>query len=163
MSYDPWKRAGIVLWAVALLAMPYIASAEPLVVERTSYFEVDGRSIPELRAQLEAKGPGGDWARSHWSVDRLPGCRLRVTIEHVLPKWVDRVSAPEPVQLKWDRMIANLVRHENRYGLHARQAAEEVEQMGCEKDISPVVDKWGNRDREYGLATWHGFTQGVAF
>ena len=99
------------------------------VTTRTTYYEVHGRTVAQLAADLRRRGPKGDdgQLRTAFTDSRLrwqfttrpdgPACRavgVRVTIaaEVLMPKWVPPADTEPGVVTKWNESMNALAVHE---------------------------------------------------
>ncbi len=157
------------------------------------YYDVHGRTIAELRAELRRLGPKvGDssfvgetrspmtWG---WRIENVrgAGCSIRdvrVTInaQVLLPRWTPPPDTAPGVLAAWNTFMAALETHEAGHkDISAKAGSEIVSRVG---DISALCSDIGNRanavarrvldratedQRAYDDATRHGATQGANF
>ena len=131
------RGTALVLALIALDA----GAAQDLTI---TYYDVQGDTLQELRASLNAHGPvGKDGVRHHghvdwyvgWNFDYAPrgaGCRLgkvrmEVRATMVLPRWTGADTAPASLQQEWARYSQALRVHEDGHAAHADQAAEDIQ------------------------------------
>jgi predicted secreted Zn-dependent protease len=131
-----------------LLALGVLAlvASDPVVEERTEYYDVTGSSALELYNAVLAHGPKGaqgvaPWTASFgttsWNVRTqaefargdglcaIKSVRTTVRIVTVLPRWTNRVEGT-PTAKYWDRTTRRLVAHERRHAEHGILAATAI-------------------------------------
>lgn len=153
----PFERSSFLFTAIALavLAAVHCGGGQPFgaavdssgldavnVDER--FYNINGNSVEELRARMEAAGPAGPdgrmFGRCVWRVrasfagyPRKPDglcvvtqvpARLDATI--TLPRWTGYDSAPAELRARWDAFYAGLKRHEHNHLNHGLAAAVET-------------------------------------
>lgn len=134
-----------------LLSVPglLLAGAVPalaqVVAESYSYFDVGGRTMEAIEAQLDRRGPqvGASGAR-HPGATRMQfvnnvtyvrtnaSCRIQravvqLTVKVILPRWVGRSGAADDVTLVWDTLSSDIKRHEEQHVGIARNYAENLQ------------------------------------
>lgn len=125
----------------ALLAAPAAAAN---IKKTYSYFDIAGRTVPEIERQLEQRGP-----RVSTTGQRHPGATRmefktqlkygnkngRCTITHVsvnvstkviLPRWRQR-GAAQDVRLIWETLEADIKRHEEQHVAIAERYGRELD------------------------------------
>lgn len=155
----------------------------PEVATATQYYDIQGRTVDEILAQLRRKGPSG-WAghtearvRYRFTTEQQgAGCRLgtyhaSLDAQVELPRWTGRDHAPQRLRDWWDRYLSSLERHENGHVRIGLATANEVERLlratrpasSCEavkEDVSrradPVLRRMQLLQDEYDLRTDHG-------
>ncbi|MFA6231877.1 MAG: DUF922 domain-containing protein [Rhodanobacter sp.] len=116
------------------------AALAPVVREDVRYYVIEGRSEPELVAQMNAMGylteQGRYWghtsSRLGWSFDtkavagrcNLVGPNVSLTITTVLPQWTPPPGTPETVVGKWHALTKALHHHEGEHAQIARAQAQ---------------------------------------
>jgi predicted secreted Zn-dependent protease len=131
--------------AVALLAVSAVAAhAAPLLTERHEDYTVTGRSVVELRGQMDRLGPRSEDGKIYdantrselqWSYQYqsgLDGCRIasadiRLSVVYVMPKWTEHDNALRDVRDAWDRYMERLIVHEQGHRDVSMQVAVELE------------------------------------
>ena len=142
-----------------LFAGPVIA--KPKVSVFTRYYDVEGQTTEDLRADMERNGPQGFWAHTSWHVRWNRHCELTVRIVYTMPRIVNRDDVPEEVLEKWDEMYQKLATHEGNHANHGVNAAIEIQAAGCE-NADDIIRKWSDQDGIYDKATDHGRLEGLS-
>lgn len=137
------------------------AAAEVKATVTTKYYDIKGKSASQLKAQMKRHGPQGFWAYNNWYVRWTGDCKVSLEVDYTFPRWTNRGSAPAGLRDRWDRMIRNLIIHEQGHEQHGRNAAREIDETRCAGDPMEIIDKWANQDKVYDRKTHHGETQGV--
>lgn len=143
-----------------LLCSAQQAMDEPAVSVIKNYYNIQGVTSGELKAQMKQKGPKGFWAYAKWWVNWSGSCRISVKVTYTFPRWVNKKNAPKSLRDSWDRMIRQLWKHEKGHGRHGINAAKEIEKSRC-TNPRQVIDKWVAQDKSFDLRTRHGRSQGV--
>ncbi|MHB1058848.1 MAG: DUF922 domain-containing protein [Rhodanobacter sp.] len=115
---------------------------DPVIHEDIRYYAIEGRSEPELVAQMNAKGlPDGHgryWGYTSpqlkWSFDTSPtadGCRLAdakvvLAITTTLPAWTPPPGVPAAMLAKWHAFDRAIRHHEGEHAQIARDEASEL-------------------------------------
>ncbi|PZF78042.1 hypothetical protein DK847_06350 [Aestuariivirga litoralis] len=156
------RRAVLILLLAGamVLGMPDHGRAEPVVTASITYKAVKGRSVNELIRSLNRSRTNGAWAYTWWRVSRQ-SCVTTLEIRQTLPKWTDRSRAPARVQRKWDAFYKALLAHEAQHVQFARNAAVEVDGLGCNADYRKVVRRWMAVERAFDRKTKHGVRSGA--
>ncbi len=126
------------------------------------YYNIQGTTAGQLKAQMKRKGPQGHWAYSKWWVSWSSGCRVTVKLTYTFPKWTNSHKAPKSLRKSWKRMIKRLWIHERGHGQHGINAGRKIKKSGC-RNPKKIIDKWAAQDKIYDRRTGHGRTQGVHF
>ena len=164
-----------------------LAAAEPVV--RT--YPINGRTGPELVAQMAALGPAQDDGTrfpggAQWSIDwqyRLAGqgarCRLeqvRATLDSTitLPHWQQQEQADSALSTAWRTFLERLEVHEHGHVQQGMDAAAAIRtaldgMTGRCADLAAqanlrgqqIIEQYNQRDRDYDTQTGHGRTQGA--
>jgi len=124
----------------AIPPTPPPAVLAPVIREDVRYYVIEGRSEPELVAQMNAKGylaeQGRYWghtsSRLGWSFDtkavagrcHLVDPNVSLTITTVLPQWTPPSGTTETVVGKWHALIKALRHHEGEHAQIARAQAQ---------------------------------------
>lgn len=204
----PEKVPVSVLYRAALVAALVIATAcasaprnpvldkYPAGVEgRTSvsYYDVHGRTLAELRADMRRLGPkidGGSFVgetRSpmtwSWRTESVASgaCSMRdvrvtVNAQILLPRWTPPSDADSTLVAEWKRFIGALETHESGHKDISTRAGRDLKDqlralsgscslMGMRaNDIArQIVDRANAQQKQYDAETRHGLTQGTGF
>lgn len=125
-----------------------------------NYYDISGSSGRELKEAMHARGPHGYWAYTQWHVSWSSHCNIKLKITYTYPRWVDRDEAPAYLVRSWNRMMANLVAHEEGHGDHGIQAAKEISENDC-RNAKGITRNWAAEDKRYDKRTNHGAREGV--
>lgn len=139
------------------------AAAEVIAQKSISYFDISGNTADELDAALNARGPTAMGASSrHPGATRIRfggqatyvesdgrchigGARVTVDTQIILPRWRDRRHAEARLPGVWDRLAADIRRHEERHAEIARMHAYRMEKailaLRPEKTCDLLQDK----------------------
>ncbi len=139
------------------------AEAEVVAHKSFSYFDISGDTADELDAALNAGGPTAMGASSrHPGATRIRfggqatyvesggrchigGARVTVDIVVILPRWRDRRHAQPRLSAVWDRLSADIKRHEERHAdiarLHARSLEKTILSLPAERTCDLLQDK----------------------
>lgn len=143
---------------VALSSQP--VNGKPRVREIVKYYNIQGVSAAQLKAQMKRKGPKGFWAYTQWWVNWSGSCQLSVKLTYTFPKWVNNSKAPKSLRASWKRMIKKLWIHERGHGQNGINAAREIEKARCSNPMK-IIRKYNSQDKKFDLRTRHGRAQGV--
>lgn len=128
------------------LACNLPARAETAIDQKTTYFNIAGRTAEELDRELERRGPhtsntgarhpgatrikfGGDVTYSQAGGRcSIQTARVELSIRIILPRWTNRRKAPGDLGLLWDTIARDIKRHEERHAEIARQHARALDQ-----------------------------------
>jgi predicted secreted Zn-dependent protease len=136
-------RVGL-LFGLALVFASVPALAAPKVTVQVSYYDIAGKSGSELLRSMDRKGPrhgfmGRAIAQTRYKIkwsgslgERDGKCRVaksdvRLEISYVYPRIPDKAQGA--LRGRWDRFLADVVRHEQRHSKIAREMATEVDAM----------------------------------
>lgn len=184
------SRPNIMTLTAAKATTPGDIGGKPDDVIR--YYDVRGNTAAELRAEIARLGPMSDgvrhqavtnWRLSWQPVTSVSGQRCSVsslnislTIEIVMPRWVNEIGAPQGLSTNWRTYLTGLLNHEHGHKDIALAGADEVRALvkaaatypSCEAAVAAIntagkaiVDKTIARQRQYDLDTNHGRNQGV--
>jgi predicted secreted Zn-dependent protease len=138
----PWSLRGLVLSLIVLVNAPALAVVE--INETKEYYDIEGTTVAALQRQMLAKGPphtGGARAlavtktkiRPTYKYERKGDyCRIIqvntfADITIVYPEWVNAHEAKKDVQYRWDRILAEIVDHEDQHVRYAIDIAYEID------------------------------------
>lgn len=184
------RRLGVLLIPVlaTLLVLPEASAARTeKVVTRT--YQVTGSTVEQVRASLEANGPGDYHATTSWRISyryryafsadecRVTSRKVHTKIVYLYPSWTPPAEASQALRDKWTNYFAALESHEEGHGRTGRITARRVDRMigraaatscpALEKQITRSANrlfKRGNAmDVRYDAETDHGATQGAIF
>jgi predicted secreted Zn-dependent protease len=145
---------------VGLFALP--VSAETLT-KTYSYFSVGGRTLGELEAELNKRGPkvkstgqrhpGATQMNFNTRIgyaEKNGSCRIgeaTVTVKAkvILPRWRQRAGADPDARLVWDTLSVDIKRHEEQHVRIARDYARQLERkllrLGRQKNCAVAAQK----------------------
>ena len=188
------KKSFLYSVCLGVLAMTSAAFAEPTIQKNVEYYDVKGIDPAFVVDEMNAKGPedmnSGNrvWAHTRWRVkwnvdynEQNTSCvmnniRTSVTVDFVVPRWVDRDKAKPYMQKKWDAFYLALQKHEQQHAMHGVQAAREIEAAlntigekrlcsQIKKMAKPLADgiikKYSDMDIVFDDKTDHGKNDGV--
>lgn len=114
-------------------------------VDTSKDYEVSGKKLIDVFNKLVARGSSGEGGGSisNDAITDTTSKELTVAL-HVkcfreLPKWKERDKAAAGSQVKWDAMLANLTKHENRHVEIIVEAANKLAKDLPGKSVSLVV------------------------
>jgi len=145
---------------LVLMASNAVAVEVPDLTVNRTYYDVSGRTGRALKQQMDKLGPNGFWAYTKWQVKWTAACRVSVIISYTRPRLTDRNQVPLSLRHQWDRMIADLRKHEAGHAQHGISAGAEIAQANC-TSAQTIIHKWSREDKAYDARTHHGRTQGV--
>lgn len=156
------------------------------------YYDVHGRTLAEVRADMRRLGPkvadssfvGETRSPMRWSwrtssnggICSIPDPTVSVNAQITLPRWTPPPDTEPGLAAEWARFIAALETHEAGHkDISAKAGRDIVEQLRglsgpCSQigsranDIAQgIVDRANEQQKAYDAATRHGLTQGTAF
>jgi len=157
------------------------------------YYDVHGRTVDELRADMRRKGPKVDGTkfvgemrspmRWSWRTELLgrANCSIRevsvfVNAQITLPRWTPPADTAPGLVTEWKRFLAALELHEAGHKDISAKAGREIierlrglsgscSQLGARaNDLArAIVERAAGEQKAYDAATRHGLTQGTAF
>lgn len=145
-----------------LMSLCTTAYAAPKVTENWRYYKVNGKNPAAIKAYMNANGPSGYWAYSHWYVSWSSTCKVTVRLEYTFPKLRNRAKLSAAVLKKWDTMLAHLKAHEKQHGQHGINAGNAIAKDKC-RNGDVIIRKWTNQDKVFDRKTGHGKKTGVVF
>jgi predicted secreted Zn-dependent protease len=157
------------------------------------FYDVHGVSAADLRGELGKLGPMSGGSRHQavtnskisWKAIPTPAAGgkcvvssvdLSLTIEIVMPRWVDEIGAPQSLSDSWHSFVSGLLNHEHGHKQIAVANAEEIRQLvktmtpqaTCDAAINSfnaaartINEKAEAKQVAYDKATDHGRLQGV--
>jgi predicted secreted Zn-dependent protease len=107
------------------------------------YYDIAGSTAAELRAQMEARGPGGVGAKHYdatsewkinWGYSSTPGpdgcvigkVSVRAKVTLTMPRWTPAANAPPALRERWTVFTAALLVHEEGHRQVAISHGQEV-------------------------------------
>ena len=184
------RRLGVLLipvLAMVLVAPEASAARTQKVVTKT--YAVTGSTVEQVRASLEANGPGDYHATTNWRVSyrfnyafsagmcRVTSRTVHTKIVYLYPKWNAPAEASQALRDKWSTYFAGLTVHEEGHGKTGKITARRVDRMigratagtcpALETQVSRafkrLIKRGQARDVKYDAETNHGATQGAIF
>lgn len=157
------------------------------------YYDIKAGTAAEIRAEVARLGPVVDGVRhqaqTKTSITWRPltgpapggkcvitGINLSMTIEIVMPRWVNEVGAPQSLSDSWRNFLRALLMHEHGHKQISLENAEELRKLVKSATPQPtcdaagaafnaaakaVNDKSDAKQDAYDKATEHGRLQGV--
>lgn len=138
-------KFGIVCAALACLGWSEPARAETIIVKKTTYFSIGGRTASDLDREMMLRGPlSKTTGRRHPGVTqirfagaatyvskngrcRVGDAKVRLSTKIMLPRWTNRRKASAQLGLIWDTLSSDIKRHEERHAEIARTHARDFE------------------------------------
>ena len=160
---------------------------------RVEYYDVHGRTLAELRADMRRLGPkvadssfvGETRSPMRWTWKTessgatscsIKDARVTVTAEILLPRWTPPADAEPGLVAEWERFMGALEAHEAGHKDIAAKAAHDIaEQLRglstlCSQintrasDLArEIIEKGNGQQKAYDAQTRHGLMQGTAF
>ncbi|MDP1825862.1 MAG: DUF922 domain-containing protein [Archangium sp.] len=154
------------------------------------WYDIEGDTEAELRAQLDARGPEGHDAYTAWHVTwKFPflqteeGCTTgpvttAVRVNVTLPRWKAPADERDPLVRRWRRYLDALKEHESGHRETGFRAATDITETlpalppkpTCEEAeeaanaaAREVLERYRAGDLTYDAETRHGATQGAVF
>jgi predicted secreted Zn-dependent protease len=141
------RTGGILLAAMICVAgaVPTVALADPIVSEVFKYYDVDGETAQDLRADLNRRGPidGNEHRRfdavTHWYVRwqytyraSVGGCEIvsvstKVDVTYAFPRLTGANSAPSALRKAFGDYLERLLVHEKGHAQTAIDIARRIE------------------------------------
>jgi predicted secreted Zn-dependent protease len=125
--------------------MPTNARADPQITERFEYYDVDGMTADEIRADLNRRGPTDSVERRHfdavthwhvrWRYTYTQGgrsCKIKsvstvVQVTYLFPRLADPTSAPADLRLAFSQYLERLLVHEKGHAQNGIDIAARIE------------------------------------
>jgi predicted secreted Zn-dependent protease len=141
-------RTSVILLAATICAasaMPTVALADPIVSEVFKYYDVDGETAQDLRADLNRRGPidGNEHRRfdavTHWHIawrytyrDSAGRCEIatastHVDISYAFPRLATNGSAPSALRRAFGDYLERLLVHEKGHAQTAIDIGKRIE------------------------------------
>ena len=163
-------------------------SGEELVLlqAETVYYDIEGISEEELRAQMDELGPvdssgyKGD-ALAEWFISwKWPGygtddcdlskAEVSYNVEVIFPRWIPPEDASNNLIIKWFNYTYKLAKHEqghvdfvvDNYQI-VKEAIQGATCETAEEEAQVAIETFRDFDLEYDRQTGHGATQGARF
>lgn len=153
---------------------------------RIIYYDIDGATAEELRAQLDLFGPVGvdgykgdattnwfihwDWPGYGMSDCDLTHAQVSYEVDVVLPRWRMPAEADPGLISQWAAYMDALVEHEKRHVeyvvRHSASVLDAIKHADCEtaeQEANKILQAIREHDIEYDAATDHGKAQGARF
>jgi predicted secreted Zn-dependent protease len=182
---------GVILAVVAVGLASGSAQAAPLAVTNTHLsYAIRGSTAAELRAQMEAKGPGAYFGETTFHItDRFRGrmttmgcvvssIQVHLVVVYTMPSWRIPAETDPALVARYRRFHDRLTVHENGHGAIALAGAKSVvaamqsvgPHAGCAATVravdaaaSSALARVNVKEAGYDKATKHGSTQGATF
>jgi predicted secreted Zn-dependent protease len=174
---------------------PVLDKYPPGVSGRTTilYYDVHGRTVEELRADMRRLGPKIDGTsfvgetrspmRWNWRTESIGGssCSIRevsvlVNAQITLPRWTPPPDTEPGLPAEWKRFMAALETHESGHKDISAKAGREIiervrgisgpcSQIGARANdfARVIVERAHEQQQAYDAETRHGLTQGTMF
>ena len=179
----------ILLFLAVFLLLGTVSHAEPEVTTETNYYDIQGRTVEELRNQMRQKSHHSDgFAHTDWNIRwnyvsesvsggyRISDLHVTMSVLYNYPRWTDEGSAPWGVQGQWKKFMKALEAHEKGHGEIAMQAVHAVEKSLA--SLPPVADgrqlnwkaqaaaqqtlsEYQRKEIDYDRTTEHGMKRGA--
>jgi predicted secreted Zn-dependent protease len=175
--------------ALAMLISSTLAAA-PVINSETNHYIVDGKTVQDIRTDMNSKRSGGYDAHTDWWVkwyfywkDNRINCTLIkvntvMTVNMMLPELAANGLADPDAKQRWDNYYPALLKHENghrNFGVNAAKAIEKaLWAMGSRDNCATleseannlartVLNKYIADEKQYDLDTNHGLNTGAVF
>ncbi|MEW9808321.1 DUF922 domain-containing Zn-dependent protease [Mesorhizobium sp. ZMM04-5] len=151
------------LLAVAFMGLAILPASAENVSKTYSYFSVGGRTLEELEAELNRRGPtvkstgqrhpGATQMQFNTRIgyaEQKGTCRVAeatVTVKAtvILPRWRQRARADQDTRLVWDSLSIDIKRHEEQHvriaSDYARQLERKLMRIGRQKSCAIAAGK----------------------
>ena len=117
-------------------------SETPEVIRRDAFYEIDGRTFPEIRREIIYRSPKRmaiAWCSWNvtWNIharEKANRCEIdyvdtRATISITMPRWVNYASAGDGMKAAWDQYSGAILAHEETHASHGIAAANEIQRL----------------------------------
>jgi predicted secreted Zn-dependent protease len=162
------------------------SSVYPDATMANDYYDIRGTTLPDLRREIQSKGPEGWWGMAHTRMTyRITtrqaddGCavdtvRASADAKVRLPRWANRHEGSRAAQDEWDSVIRTLDLHERGHVRISLDGAKELERSlleiphaaSCDlihaeakRRYESVMNLIGRRQVTYDAETDHGRKQ----
>ncbi len=139
------RRYLCIILALILLA-PVAVARGPKVQTTYEYYDIDGKSAPDIRKKLNSRGVRWTdgkvydavtrwYVRWNYRYEKVDGrCRIASVTTHVevvikMPRWTGREKADDTLKDHWDGYIGALHEHELGHRSFGVRAATEIEEV----------------------------------
>jgi predicted secreted Zn-dependent protease len=140
-----YKNFAVICAALASLSIVAPASGDTIIVKKTTYFSIGGRTAADLDREMMRRGPlSKTTGRRHPGATlirftgtatfigkdgrcRIGGAKVTLSTKIMLPRWSNRRKAPAQLGLIWDTLSSDIKRHEERHAEIARNHARDFE------------------------------------
>src|SRR5215470_213915 len=166
------RRSVGILVAAFLVSgvMPTNARADPQIVERFDYYDVNGMTADEIRADLNRRGPTDSVehrhfdAVTHWHVrwrytytQGGRGCRIKavsttVQVTYSFPRLANPTSAPVDLRQAFSQYLERLLVHEKGHAQNGIDIAARIEHRIRHLPPAPTCAALGEIANESGHA-----------
>ncbi|WP_164726759.1 DUF922 domain-containing protein [Shimia sediminis] len=153
--------AGLILWLAWQFAL-VVPKQEIATRLQVSHYDVDGRTLQEIRDQLRARGPAGFAARTDWQITTGLTCRVTLETQIRLPRHTDVASLARALKGRWLSFERSLRLHEHTHQFHGLSAARDIAKHRC-FGTGRIIADWAQQDRLLDESTGHGWSEGVRF
>ncbi len=177
----------LALLVLAAAGAPARARAQMFYTEEREYYDIRGRTMAELRAEIARLGPGRFAAHVRPQVSAqyqfrrqgarcwMTSSRVDVTVTYLMPRWVGPPGPSEEMRRAWRKMWWTLKRHEDGHKnnwLSAGGAIENALRVLPPEPNCKVLERVANttvkrllkchqaNDVDYDRRTQHGRKQG---
>lgn len=180
------RSCNIALFVIVFSQWAWQAQASS--TSKIEYYSITGDTLPELRSQMQQKGPNGFWAFTRYNISydyktrqSNNGCLLsasNIDIETIItmPKWENILAAPIEMQQDWKTFYDATWLHEqghkaigqsmhSRLGREFNQARRQnncADFTGVLANIYNLADiEADSKNVEYDARTNHGVNEGA--
>lgn len=129
-------------------------------VTLNTYF-VEGDTLADVQADMDANGPSGFWAYTTWNVNWNGDCETTVTADVTLPRLGPGTNLSDEDVAEFDRMLAALQAHELQHVDIGLAYAADIEDKSCPDNSDAILQPYLEQERAFDVETEHGRTQGV--
>ncbi len=153
----PTAKLAFIFVVGLLFVVHSVSAADPTIVTNTNYYDISGTYKQEIFKEMSAKEIKGYWAYTPWKVRWSSSCEVKVTVSYTYPKLKDRNRSPLSLRNTWDKMMRNLIAHEEQHGINA---ANEIVENDCH-DAWSITRRWAQQVKIFDAETEHGRLQGI--
>ncbi len=130
----------LILWSLAV-----VAQAEPKVTVKREYYTISGKTVADLRREMDHKGILEENGRHNdaytswevsWRFNYQPNaerrCAItsvstRVEVKYWFPRWENPKDAAQDVRDRWEGYMSALLAHEDEHKNFGISAAHDIE------------------------------------